>query len=209
LFSYLVASRHAPGSIRIINPDADDARLTASLATSAGLERISVEAVPVSAIAQDRDAYDAIWSISVLEHIPGDGDREAVRVLWDALRPGGRLILTVPVDRQAWDEARGTDTYGLGVPADERGHFFQRWYDRAAITERLLAPIPEADVRQEWFGEREAGHFAAYERDWIARGIPAVVDDPREIADHYRDFPTWEAMPGRGVAGLVIDKAGR
>jgi SAM-dependent methyltransferase len=206
LFSYYVASRVRPGVIRIINPDERDARLTAAIAKRAGLGQITVEALPVSAIAPEQDTYDAIWSISVLEHIPGDGDTEAVRVLWKALRPGGRLIITVPVDRTAWDEFRSTDIYGLGVPADERGHFFQRWYDRNAVADRLLLPIDQPPAHIEWFGEAQAGTFAAYEQDWLHRGLSRVVDDPREIADHYREFTSWEEMPGQGVAGFVVEK---
>ncbi|CAN5491169.1 hypothetical protein BH24CHL9_BH24CHL9_11990 [soil metagenome] len=161
----------------------------------------------MSAVAGQVHAYDSIWSISVLEHIPGDGDRDAMPILWEALRPGGRLLITVPVDRQPWDEYRDSDFYDLDVPAGERGFFFQRWYDKAAIEERLLGSIHTAGVRMEWFGEREPGHFAAYEDEWRARGHARTVDDPREIVDHYADYPDWDAMPGRGVAGLAIDKA--
>jgi SAM-dependent methyltransferase len=207
LFSYFVASRLQPKSIRVINPDERDARLTADLADSLGLASITVEAVPVSVIADVRAAYDSIWSISVLEHIPGDGDGEAIDVLWDALRPGGRLIVTVPVDRAAWDEFREFDVYGLGVPTDGRGFFFQRWYDAATLKQRLLGRIDGADVRLHWFGEREPGRFAAYEDRWRTRGIDVIVDDPREVADHYRTYPDWESMPGQGVAGIVIRKA--
>jgi SAM-dependent methyltransferase len=79
-------------------------------------------------------SLDAVLAISVLEHIGRDnacyptpyadpssteGDQQAIRALAAALRPGGRLILSVP--------------YGL---AEDHGWFVQ--FDRARL-ERLVA----------------------------------------------------------------------
>ena len=207
LFSYFVAARMRPASIRIINPDSRDARLTENHAARFGLTSIEVDPLPVSAIAGRLARYDHIWSISVLEHIPGEGDHEAIQTLWQALRGGGRLLITVPVDRTAWDEFRDHDVYQTGVPREARGYFFQRWYDEAAIHRRLLGGIDSASVDIEWFGERVPGHFASYERAWIERGYRTTVEDPREIVDHYSRYRNWVDMPGRGVAGIAITKA--
>lgn len=206
LFSCYVASHHRPESIRILNPDRSDAEATARIAGRLGLDRISVDAVPVEAISGSSATYRSIWSISVLEHIAGVGDVGAMRLLWNALLPGGRLLVTVPVDRRSWDEYRAHDVYDLGVPRDERGFFFQRWYDEQSLRSRLLDGLSGAIVNVSWFGERTAGRFAAYERDWIERGYARTVDDPREIVDHYAEFPSWASMPGQGVAGLMIEK---
>lgn len=206
LFSCYVARHRHPDSIRILNPDVRDAEATARLASHLGLRTITVEAEPVERLAGTTNTYRTIWSISVLEHIPGDGDRDAMAVLWRALQPGGRLLLTVPVDRHAWDEHRPEDAYQLGVPRDERGHFFQRWYDEAAVNDRLLGGLEGATVSTRWFGERTPGRFAAYEGEWLRDGYARTVDDPREIVDHYAEYPSWASMPGQGVAGIVIEK---
>ncbi len=65
-----------------------------------------------------------------MEHIPGAGDTEAVAAMFKALEPGGRLIITVPVDRVARDEFREHDAYSLGTDIGPDGkYFFQRYYD--------------------------------------------------------------------------------
>lgn len=206
LFSFYVASHRRPSLVRMLNPDHRDAELTRSLAKRLRRHTVIVEPLPVSAIAGEHERYDSIWSISVIEHIPEDGDIEAIRLMYEALAPGGTLIVTVPVDKRPWDEYRRDDAYALGVGARPEGTFFQRWYDESAIASRLLDPLGPVDVYVEWFGERVAGRFAEYEKDWIRRGRERIVDDPREIADWYVPYDVWSEMPGQGVCGIVVRK---
>ncbi len=206
LFSFYVASRRQPSTVRMLNPDHRDADLTRRLASRFGFRTVVVEPLPVSAIEGLDQRYDSIWSISVIEHIPEHGDTEAMQLMYSALAPGGTLIVTVPVDRHAWDEYRPDDVYGLGVAPGPNGTFFQRWYDESAIASRLLDPLGPIDVHLEWFGERVAGRFAEYENDWLRRGRERTVDDPREIADWYSSYRAWGDMPGQGVCGIVVRK---
>jgi hypothetical protein len=204
LFSFFVASRRRPTSLLMLNPDRRDADVTRHLATRLRIGNIAVDVQPVSAIKGQDQRYDSIWSISVIEHIPGEGDTEAMRLMYAALAPGGTLIVTVPVDRRAWDEYRNRDVYGLGTAPGPNGTFFQRWYDDSAIARRLLDPLGLVDVNVEWFGERVAGRFSEYEKDWLRRGKERTVDDPREIADWYSSYGAWSDMPGQGVCGIVL-----
>ena len=57
-----------------------------------------------------------------------------------------------------------------------------------------------------WFGETEPGSFVNHQERWMRQGHNCTVDDPQEITDHYRDFPSWEEMPGKGVCGLMFEK---
>lgn len=204
LFSFYVASRRKPSSVLMLNPDRRDAGASRRLAHRLGFRNIEVEPLPVSAIRGSDRRYDAIWSISVIEHIPEDGDIEAMQLMYAALAPGGALIVTVPVDRRTWDEYRPEDVYGLGIAPNSEGRFFQRWYDESTIGRRLLGPLGPVEVQVEWFGERVAGRFAEYENDWLRRGRERTVDDPREIADWYASYGKWGEMPGQGVCGIVV-----
>jgi SAM-dependent methyltransferase len=206
LFSLYVARRSRGTRIRVINPDRLDVAATTTLVRVLGLHNVELEELAVADLAGDTRRYDAIWSISVVEHIPGDGDRGAIRQLYEALAPGGRLLVTVPVDRRAWDEHREVDTYRLGLPRGPQGYFFQHWYDEEAIRDRLLGDIVAAggQIRTEWFGERQAGRFAAYEQEWIRRGDALTVDDPLEITRGYRTFERWADMPGQGICGIAV-----
>ena len=42
------------------------------------------------------NSFDAVYSISVIEHIPGDGDIAALREMERVVRPGGIIAITVP-----------------------------------------------------------------------------------------------------------------
>jgi SAM-dependent methyltransferase len=91
--------------------------------------------------------FDHATSISVLEHIPEPGDEEALRELAWRVRPGGRIVLTMPyadTAREDWVDAPKYVDHG---PGEEGRHFFQRWYDDAGI-ERLLDAVPELELRR-------------------------------------------------------------
>ena len=48
------------------------------------------------------DSFDKVYSLSVLEHIPDDGDSACVTEIARVLRPGGECYLTVPF----WPQSR-------------------------------------------------------------------------------------------------------
>jgi len=189
-------------TVRMLNPDRHDAAETQRMARLRGL--------PITVVPERVDElvdgdFDCAWSISVVEHIAGDeGDSDAVSRMFAALRPGGRLIVTVPVDRTFRLEYRDHDAYGL---ANGNGpFFFQRLYDELALERRLIARVGVAPSVVGWFGERVAGTWDAYEADWIARGAAVTATDPERMAAGYCEFASWADMPGVGVCGLVFDK---
>jgi SAM-dependent methyltransferase len=205
LFSLFAASQGRARSLMMINPDGADLAVSRRLAEALRLtirtERRGVETI------EDKDCFDCVWAISVLEHLHGTiDDTEAVIRLYRAVRPGGRLIFTVPVDRRARIEFRRGRYYADGAVDDEQERFFQRWYDEAAIDERLVVPTGGVASLMRWFGETTPGRFAAYEAAWQARGHLVTVNDPREIADHYDEYVSWREMPGAGVCGVLIEK---
>ncbi len=209
LFSFDVARRVPGVRIRMLNPDRRDGAQTRRMATRLAWPGIEVEEAGVESLDAAAGDYDAVWSLSVIEHIAGAGgdDRDAVRRMWQAVRPGGRLILTVPTDRQAWDEYRDRDAYGT-QPRDAATarYFFQRFYDEAAIRARLVGTIGQEPARVEWFGEKTPGHFHAYIARWRREGAAATRDDPWDVAANYRTYPSFGAMPGAGVCGLLFIK---
>ncbi len=207
LFSFYVASHYPTARVLMANPDERDIGASATHARCLGLGNVQTRHCGLDELAAHRERYDAIWSISVIEHVSGAyDDHQAVQWLYGCLKPGGRLILTVPVDRQYRVEYRDRSDYGIQIQTDAGKYFFQRVYDRNAIWERLLSPIGREPSRIGWFGECVPGHYAEYEQRWLRDGLDCTVDDPREIVDHYQEFRSWEEMPGLGICGLVIDK---
>lgn len=67
------------------------------------------------------DSFDAVINISAIEHVPGDGDIEAMIEMARIVRPGGYIVL-------------GTDT------SDEFRIKRGKYYDEDALYERLIEP---------------------------------------------------------------------
>jgi len=71
-------------------------------------------------------SFDFVTCVSVIEHIPRDGDIETMKEIERVLRPGGRVFISVPY-KQKYVEGRW-------------GRWFQRYYDYDHLHERLIAP---------------------------------------------------------------------
>ncbi len=207
LFSLYVGTHQPTRCVTMINPDSIDAAATQLAISTLGLRNVSASAAGLVTATSTPRQFDCIWAISVIEHIHGTfDDMAAIRHMYDALASGGRLILSVPVDRQYREDYRADDPYGIHSPEADGQFFFQRVYDLRSIMHRLLEPINAHSAQLSWFGENEAGHFAKYETLWRGSGHSCTVHDPREIVDHFRNFSSWTEMPGQGVCGIVIDK---
>ncbi len=207
LFSFFVAHRFPNSRILMINPDSGDIAISRAVSEILGYTNIDLQTRTVEESAKKGTLFDCIWSISVVEHISGAySDSDAMRDMYSALLPGGRLIVTIPVDRKLLDEFREDKPYDVSIRQSSGGYFFQRYYDTRAIRSRLLDPIGAEPAVMRWFGETTPGRFSSYEQRWRNTGYRCTVDDPKEIVDHYREYPSWEAMPGAGVCGLMIVK---
>ena len=135
------------GEVDGLEPDA------ALVADPRWRDRIRVEAIgPEFRGAGD---YDLVLMLDVLEHIGDDG--EALTAARSALRPGGRLLLTVPALGWLWsrhDEVNGHhrryDPRGLRRVLAASGlevetvRFFFFWTVAPLLARRWLAPAGEA-----------------------------------------------------------------
>jgi SAM-dependent methyltransferase len=210
LFSMWALEKHRVDDVLMCNPDASDVKRSQEMARALGLSGLSTEVRALDGLRELKTQFDVIWTISVLEHVAGDYDEtEALGWIWERLAPGGRLIVTVPIDHRARDEYRNNDYYGTQARLDpDRGVFFQRWYDEASIDQRIIRPLGMAPVERGYYGECTPGHFHEYERRWMTHGLKVAIFDPVMMARHYREFASADAMPGCGVAGLVFRKPG-
>lgn len=206
LFSLYVASRHPRAHVTMLNPDGPDCRATAQVVSGLRLANVSVRRRALHEL-EDGERFGCIWSLSVVEHIHGAyDDRQAMRWMFERLEPGGRLIVTVPTETRYQEWLRGARCYDTQAPRPDGLYFYARFYDLAAIRERLIEAVGVEPGVVRWFGERTPGRFMAYERCWRRQGYRLGCSDPREVADHYREFATWEEMPGVGICGLMFQR---
>ncbi|HSJ73441.1 MAG TPA: class I SAM-dependent methyltransferase, partial [Miltoncostaeaceae bacterium] len=151
-------------------------------------------------------SFDAIASVSVIEHVEGDGDRTAMAEMWRVLRPGGVLHLTTNVAARAHDVLTGRPVYG-GAVAAGGPHFFERRYSARSLRERLLG-LPWEVEAEEYAVERRPVHerfFAARPASFLAGGLlPLVCPGNFAPIAGPGDLP-----PGRhGVVYLRLRKPG-
>lgn len=129
------------------------------------------------------DSFDRISCISTIEHIPEKGDTAAILELARVLRPGGQLVLSVPLTAEARDEYKHDQVY----ERVNEGNlvFFQRFYDFETIMTRLLAPSGLEIVDQKFLVEPTRGYF--WEQD-----CPRELIEGKTILMRNRPFGRWE-----------------
>ena len=151
--------------------------------------------------------FDAVLSISVIEHINDEGDSLAMSEIWRVLKPGGKLILTFPVNKVYATEYRDKDEYNLYVEKKSGKYFFQRIYDEQKIEERLLSSINNYEIiSKKVFGTIEKKFYDEYKNRWMKYSYLETVKDPYYISKKFSYFPEIENLEDIGVLGLTIKK---
>jgi SAM-dependent methyltransferase len=111
------------------------------------------------------DHFDRITVISVIEHVPDPGDSEGMRDLARVLKPGGRMVVTVPFGMTERDFFMEETVYSeefRGEPV-----FFQRHYTPRTLESRLIEPSGLREVKRAYFGETGTPFF---NRFWVLPG---------------------------------------
>lgn len=187
----------------LVNPDARDLARTRAVARGLGVDgRCRFLGVPIDALPADMSAYPLVTCMSVLEHIVDDLD--AVRVMWDSVAPGGRLLLSVPCAAQAMEEFTNIDEYGL-LDTDAAGFvFWQRYYDEARL--QALYAITGAPASRALYAERVPG---AYDADVFAKRTDRFYPfwrEPFATARTYARRDDLATLPGMGVVAMEFTK---
>ena len=100
--------------------------------------RLRLEVQDATALPYADASFDHCICISVIEHIPGDGDSRAMAEMWRVLRPGGVLELTTEVSEGGEDRYVDQQVYGEASPEEGGRVFFGRRYTDRDLDERLL-----------------------------------------------------------------------
>ncbi|MDD1777566.1 MAG: class I SAM-dependent methyltransferase [Candidatus Helarchaeota archaeon] len=191
----------------IINPNNLDLQETQEFINILGLvERTNLFSMDGTKLKYPDNHFDVVTSLSVIEHIPDNGDILAIKEMWRVLRMGGKLVVTVPCSKSYHEEWKDNDVYGLGKIGNNGKFFFQRVYDSQMLRERVFDTIKIRPVLFEVYGERVKGIYNDYEKRWILRGLRESVKDPWHIVRNFKEYANIEQMPGLGVCGLVFEK---
>jgi SAM-dependent methyltransferase len=106
-------------------------------------ERYQVEVEDGRKLSFADGSFDKVFSVSVVEHIPGCGDSACLREVARVLRPGGRALLTVPFSPESCDQYRPASGFywsQSSKTAEDGRVFFQRRYSEQDLYDRLITP---------------------------------------------------------------------
>jgi SAM-dependent methyltransferase len=112
----------------------DMLRRIGNLRNAAGRVQLAIE--DATCLAHADESFDAVYSISAIEHIDGMGDAKAIKEVSRVLKKGGVAVLTVPYDEKGYDVFKNEDVYRKKFTAAPV--FYERWYSRDMLQERLL-----------------------------------------------------------------------
>lgn len=133
---------HYPAEIHLtdITPlNLDEYKLLWEVVRSQALGHVVFSLQDARALEYGDATFDVAYAMSVIEHVEGQaGDTAGIRELMRVLRPGGRLVVSVPFGRTYVEQSR----FGLAGAArrttDQTPHFFQRIYDEPTSRARLI-----------------------------------------------------------------------
>jgi len=191
----------------LINPDSGDLRETERLVNALGLKSrcsffngiLENAEVPLA-------AFDLITCLSVLEHIPAD--KASLETMWSHLRPGGKLILTLPAMSQPLEQYISHNPYGVLNPAGDGYTFWQRYYDGERLRSSIYS-VTGTPVRIAIYGEIKRGFF--FRNATMKRLLGPLYPfwrEPYMMASEYRLFSSIDELPGEGVVMLEFIKPG-
>ena len=148
------------------------------------------------------DSFDNAICISVIEHIPGEGDSAAMAELWRVLRPGGVLHLTTNVAARSHDVFRDEALYG---EASTEG-FFERRYSEEDLERRLLGEpwdVVHREVCRQVDESIEARFYARAPWSYLYGGALR-----RSCPGNFAEVPDTATLEGQdhGIAYLVLAK---
>ncbi|MBF6590709.1 MAG: class I SAM-dependent methyltransferase [Ktedonobacterales bacterium] len=154
------------------------------------------------------ESFTRVYAISVVEHIPDDGDSACLREIARVLAPGGRCLLTVPfspVSKVEYKHARDFYWSGASAPREGTASFYQRRYSEEDLHIRLIEPSGLRLRQLRYVGERVLTHspheFCEY--------LPLYLGPVHPLASllvHTRPSTSWRALKKPLCALVVLEK---
>ncbi|MDP2976008.1 MAG: methyltransferase domain-containing protein [Anaerolineales bacterium] len=200
----LIVDRNKTLVADLINPDKSDLPETRSLAKTLKLSsRCRFHDSLIGDAPLKPESFDLITSMSVIEHIQDDAG--AIRKMWDLLRPGGVLLLSVPCAARASEEHINLNDYGL-MGADDQGFvFWQRYYDDSLLQQRIFS-ITGQPRRSRIYAENKAGNYSRNVEQKRANPYYPYWREPFMIGQEYAFQQRLCDLPGMAVIAMEFVK---
>lgn len=203
LFPILFCTENRATNADLINPDASDLAITTNWIRAAGLgSRIRTHASVIESSLFADETFDAITSISVVEHIPDE--TPAICKIWKLLKPGGMLFLTLPCAAIGEEQYVDYNPYALLQP-DADGYFFlQHLYDETRLRVKIFE-ITGLPVRSKIYGEKRPGFLSRNLENKSSPRYP-FWREPAMMGREFAFFDRIAELPGQGVIAMEFVK---
>jgi SAM-dependent methyltransferase len=205
LVPLMLLRQNTNSTAELLNPDSADLQETKNFATALGLQnRCNFVNSTIATTVYPAETFDLITCISVLEHIPSD--KEAVEKMWSLLRPGGRLVITLPCMAHPMEQYISSYDYGVLSPGIDGYTFWQRYYDEERL-HSIIFGVTGAPAKMIVYGEKQNGLF--FRNTSMKRLMGPLYPFWREsymMAAEYRYFNKISELPGEGVVMLEFVK---
>lgn len=156
--------------------------------------------------------FNKVFSISVVEHIPDDGDSECLKEIGRVLAPGGRCLITTPfwpTSKRDYKPAGAFYWARSSSVAEDGKVFFQRRYSESDLHERLIKPSGLRLRKLQYVGEKV---FVRSQQE-LFEHIPGVIapligpiQPIMSMALHTRPVDSWREVAKPLCAFIVLEK---
>jgi hypothetical protein len=125
--------------------------------------------------------------------------------MWDLVRPGGVLLISVPCAAKASEEYINLNEYEL-IDTDENGFvFWQRYYDEELIRQRIFS-ITGQPHRYQIYGERQANSYHNNATRKRTDPFYPYWREPFMMGLQYEFKDQFSELPGIGVIAMEFVK---
>jgi SAM-dependent methyltransferase len=171
-------------------------------------ERLTLAVEDGRALTYADASFDRVFSISVVEHIPDDGDSACLREIGRVLRPGGRAVLTVPFhpeSRVDYKSADGVYWSEHSTTAADGRVFYQRRYGPADLETRLIRPSGLQLVTTQFVGDTVLTSSSRELYDYLP-SLSGPVQPLLSSLLHAGPTPDWQSLAKPLCALIVLEK---
>ena len=206
LFFLLLLSSNPELEAWLVNPDKQDLTATQTRLHAFDLDRrCRTFNCLIAETNLSLESFDIITSISVIEHIPEPDDLIAVKNIWQLLRPGGRLFISVPCAAEAYEEYLNLNEYGILEMGEDGYVYGQRFYDAELLQSRIFR-ITGQPARTKIYGEVHPGAFIANRAKKNRDVMYPFWRESLTMGQEYRFFEHLHELPGMGVIAMEFVK---
>ncbi len=151
--------------------------------------------------------FDKIFSISVLEHIPDEGDLQCAREIGRVLKKGGSCVITVPFAPQSEMDYTTNTFYwsGSSIKRNDGKVFFQRRYSEQDLYDRLIIPSGLKPKTLQYFGEQVLKNSSKELSEYLPN-ISGPIQPLLSKLFHTQGTDSWQTLDKPLCALLVLEK---